>query len=517
MWLSEWYCFVYFDFYNWTFFILRPKGLNFFLIWFDPKDCFFSYESQNRTLFEHDWKNWTLWIRLKELNHSFSEWLKDLNFFWNMTQWIELFFNLTQRIEPFLSLKRIEPSSSFSWRKELNPFFGDSIEHFSDPKNWTFFLNTTHRIELFFWNVTQRIEQDFQKFDSKNWTLFTRRQRIEPSSQNDTKNWTLLWTWLTETFLNYNSKNFFLMKYDSQNSKNWTFFSQMSQRIELSEEKHYSQNWTWVIEIEPFFFTWLKELNLFFWLWLKELNFFDYDSKNWTFDYWLKELNLSLKNDSKNLFSHDSKNLTFFEYDSKNWTLLWTWLTETFLNYNSKNWLFFLVKYLTHKTKRIEPSLSWLKELNQFFWRLNWTLFWSTELNILFEHDSQNWTLFECDLNNWTEFSKILTQRIEPSSQNDSKNWTFLKIIWLQDVLNFFVTREMELFFNLDQKNWDFFSSISLKNDWPFFVHDSQNWTFFQHDSQNWTLLKNMVHRDWTLLFNMTQRKWVHFLVWLQE
>ena len=228
--------------------------MNFFLIWFDPKDCVFSYESQNRTLFEHDWKNWTLWIRLKELNHSFLRMTQRLELFLEYDSMDWTFFNLTHRIEPFLSPKRIEPSS-FSWRKELNPFFGDSIEHFSDPKNWTFFLNTTHRIELFFWNVTQRIEPDFQNFDSKNWTLFTRRQTIEPSSQNDTKNWTLFWTWLTETFLNYNSKNCFLVKYDSQNSRNWTFFSVWLKELILFLECD-SKNWTLFFNIaqriEPF-------------------------------------------------------------------------------------------------------------------------------------------------------------------------------------------------------------------------------------------------------------------------
>ena len=79
----------------------------------DSENCFFSCDSKNRTLIECDWKNWTLWIRLKELNHSFfSEWLKDLNFVWNMTQWIELscfhdskkmnlLFSVTQRVEFF--------------------------------------------------------------------------------------------------------------------------------------------------------------------------------------------------------------------------------------------------------------------------------------------------------------------------------------------------------------------------------------------------------------------------------
>ena len=67
--------------------------------------------------------------------------------FFNMTQRVELFFSVTQRVE--------------------------------------FFLNTTHRIELFFgmWlkelnpfflNITQRIEPSSQK-DSKNWTFFKKK------------------------------------------------------------------------------------------------------------------------------------------------------------------------------------------------------------------------------------------------------------------------------------------------------------------------------------------------------
>ena len=72
LWLLEWYCFVYYDPNKLNFFFLiRPKGLNFFdwlIDWFDPKDCFFSYESQNRTLF----------LNTKELNLLFS-WHKELN------------------------------------------------------------------------------------------------------------------------------------------------------------------------------------------------------------------------------------------------------------------------------------------------------------------------------------------------------------------------------------------------------------------------------------------------------
>ena len=128
--------------------------------------------------------------------------------------------------------------------------------------------------------------------------------------------------------------------------------------------------------------------------------------------------------ESNTFFEHDWK-IEHSEYDSKNWTLFFIRMTqrlELCLEYDSMDLNFFF-----NLTQRIELFFNMTQELNpfchskelnllfhdaknwtHFFWRLNWTLFWSTELNILFEHDSQNWTLFECDL------------KIEP----DSKNWT---------------------------------------------------------------------------------------------
>ena len=285
LWLSEWYCFVYFDFYNWTFFILRPRGLNFFfdliwpkglffLIWFTESNTFWTRLKESNTFWTRLKESNTFWTRLKELIHSFfSEWLKDLNFFWNMTQWIELFFSI-----------RLKELNLFCHSKELN-----LLLLFHDAKNWTHFSET--QLNTF---LIPRIEHSF-------WTRLTELNSF--------------WMWLRQ--LN-------------------RIFKNLTQRIESSSLV---------------------------------------DSKNWTlFTKWLKELNL------------------FEDY-----------LTPRCFN---------------------------------FLW-----------------------------LGRWNFFS-----------------------IWI---------KELRLFF----------SSISLKNDWPFFVHDSQNWTFFQHDSQNWTLLKNMIHRDWTLLFNMTQRK----------
>ena len=250
-----------------------------FLLWLKETNTFlntteriehFEDDSKNWTFFFHDTKSWTSCQCDSKSWTFFPVSLKELNFF----------FQYDSRIDTFLSLERIEPSSFMTQRIEPI-FFGDSIEHFSDPKNWTFFLNTTHRIEpLFFWNVTPRIEPDFQKIDSKNWIWL----KDWTFFQYDPKNRTLCWMWLK--VLNPLHKR--------------------TQIIGLFQEKLTQR-------IEPFWsFFWLQELKTF--LRLGRWNFFS---------IWIKELSVS-------------STIT-----QKWWTLFWTWLTETFLHFHSKNCFFF--------------------------------------------------------------------------------------------------------------------------------------------------------------------------------
>ena len=168
---------------------------------------------------------------------------------------------MTQKIEFF-----------WIWHKELNFFWMWFKVFFSKKKT----LSIEH-----FENMTPRIEPDFGKYDSQNWThLFHLTQRIEtllskwlkelnPSVQHDSQYWTIfstlnhrIWTWLK--VLNH----FSLKKY---NSKNWTHFT------------------IWLIELNPFpkclneldfFFEHTQRIELF-WIWFKELNFFECDSNNW--------------------------------------------------------------------------------------------------------------------------------------------------------------------------------------------------------------------------------------------
>ena len=174
----------------------------------------------------------------------------------------------------------------------------------------------------------------------------------------------------------------------------------------------------------------------------------------------------------------------------------------TFKKYNAKNWMFFWI---------------WLTELNHSFW------IWLQELNLFvnicffikkkihrFEHFSTWLRENEPDFQN-------LTQRIEPSSQKDSKNWT------LKDYL-ILTTKP-----SYDSRNWTFFFVFeSKKLSFYFQIYDSNYWTFFWTELtelntfKNMTrrtgpFLKNMTHRNWTLLFNMSQRKWLHFWSWLKE
>ena len=176
----------------------------------------------------------------------------------------------------------------------------------------------------------------------------------------------------------------------------------------------------------------------FFVMWLTELNFFletttqrivfSYVSKNRTLN-WIRLKALNTLNTTQRVepsFQCDAKSWTFFQYDSKNWTF--------FLN----------------TTHRIEPGM-WLQELNPSYST------WLKELNL-----TQELNFFPI----WPKESNTLlnvTQRIEPSSQKDSKNWSFSK----KDSKNLNLLedsrlQELKLFLCLGR--WNFFFQLESKN-----------------------------------------------------
>ena len=168
LWLLEWYCFVYFDFYNWTFFILRPKGLNFF--WFDLTQWivfsqmshriehffFFLNTTERIEHSEYDSKNWTTLSQNDSKTWTFSGiWLNGLNFFqFDSKNW-----------------------TFFCHSKELN-----LLLLFHDAKNWTHFSET--QLTTF---LIQRIEPSFHKCLEELNFLKNMTHRTEPFSM-----------WLTE-------------------------------------------------------------------------------------------------------------------------------------------------------------------------------------------------------------------------------------------------------------------------------------------------------------------------------
>ena len=196
---------------------------------------------------QHDSKNWTLLFNmtqrtepfcstwLKEFNPSFSTWLKELNpFFWTWLKEIEPF------LQHSLKLNSLFEHDSKNWTIFLWGNITQNIEHILqyDSKNWTlfsiclneldFFFEHTQRIELTFLNMTQRFE--LFSMGIKNWALIL--------------NWftslNFFWIRLTElNFFEYASKNWtlFVLLYDSMN---FTIFwnkihradFQMIQRIE---------------------------------------------------------------------------------------------------------------------------------------------------------------------------------------------------------------------------------------------------------------------------------------------
>ena len=311
------------------------------------------------------------------------------------------------------------------------------------------------------------------QFDSNNWIWL---KALNPPFQYDSKNWTLFWTWLTETFLSYhNSKNCFVKKYDSQNAKNWTFFSQMTRRLDFSFsnmsdrnnfffwKKDDSKNWFSenINQIIQTLFWWLKELSSFF-FWK------DMTHRNWTFFHMTQRIE------------------PFFEYDSKNWIFMIFWLKELNLF-----WIWLENLNFLNVTHRIE-LFYWLKEMSSFF---------QNDKDFV-EYDSKNRTfVWICpkELNLFWNF----TQWIEHSAQKDSKNWT------LKDYLN--------------NKTFLWIGKLGL-----FFLFDSKNWTFSQYHSKIIDLF-DMTHRIELFFFEeydslrlnpsflLESKKMTPFLAWLKE
>ena len=173
--------FLEYDSQNWTSFSENDsKNCNLFLQKVSPRiDLFFECDSKNWIFFNMTLRKvlfCLLWLKAIEPlfqypTHRIEHLLID-RLIWRTE--LNIFSLMSHRIEHFWTRKNW--TFFFSWRKELNHFFffGDSIEHFSDPKKLNILFEHDSQNWTLFWNVTQRIEPDFQKNDSKNWSLFTK-------------------------------------------------------------------------------------------------------------------------------------------------------------------------------------------------------------------------------------------------------------------------------------------------------------------------------------------------------
>ena len=296
----------------------------------------------------------------------------------------------------------------------------------------------THRSEIFFMNIIQRIE--------------------------------LLWIWFKEVSL-------FLTWL-----KKWTFLSNMTQRSELF--------WTF----EPLLLVWRKELNFFLDLTQRIEPFSRSDAKNWTF--------LVFQCDSKNLsvFLKMTQRIFWIWFKELNFCQIYTTQSQRIelffsLRLNESNtfcmWFmfsndlknFFLEKFfkelIFHMTQRMVPDA---KTWNFCFWNL------IQRFGLFFFKHSQTWSFFqwlkELDLVfQMTQIIEIfqMTQRMEPSFQyvwmnwthliDDSQNWTF----FLNPTHRFFHFLNMTFL-----RNWFFW--IRFK-EWTFSLIRPKNWTFLWYDS----------------------------------
>ena len=249
-WLSERYCFVYFD-SNKNRFQNTTQNWTFLIDWFWSKGLFFLFSKT----FEHERmtqrietqlfpKNWNSFWMTHRIELFFGMWLKELN---------RIFKKLTQRIEP----RRLKEFFFTKWLKELN-LFSQSMTF----NNWTFWKIWLKELTCF--KMTQRIEPFpffvlwmtllerycFVYFDSNNWTVF----KIRPKGLN-------FFDWLINmiqrivfSLMSHRIEHFFWTR------KNWTFFF------------HDAKNWTHFLERLNWTLFRSKELNILF----------EYDSQNWT-------------------------------------------------------------------------------------------------------------------------------------------------------------------------------------------------------------------------------------------
>ena len=284
----------------------------------------------------YDSKNWTFFFFSKNLRidpflpiwltpriqafWTFSYDLKELNTFLKMIQRIEPFLKMTRRLE--LSFyKCLIKLNLFEKRTRRLDFLKRSIKYrnfifMTQRIEFFFFLkNMTHRTEPIFWHVTQGIEPFFPT-----WLI-----KIEPFFS----------TWLTE-----------LNPFFGIWLKELKFLHGfLTQRIELF------LNMTRKIEL----FLWLKELSSFF---QNDQDFVEYDSKNRTFFLNMSQrIEPFLKICSKNFFQYMIHRIelifsalptewNIWEYDSKNWTFI-------AIKHDTKNWTSCEIKL----TQRIEPSV----------------------------------------------------------------------------------------------------------------------------------------------------------------
>ena len=482
------------------------------------RTSFLEHEAQNWTslvlnmthgiepFFQFDSKNGTLFLNMTQRTESFfSKWLKELNLFSqsDAKNCFFFFFSLTRRIEPsFLNMSQwIEPFCRLTHRIEPCFFVSIWLKDLTPLKKYDFQeLNL-----LIIWIKGL----NFWKCDSKYWTLFfNMSQRIEPTFP----------TWVKELI--------FFFEHDSQK-----LFKIITQRIDF-----FSWNMTYKAQrIETSFHTWLEELNLtqglnfFEETWLTELNHFSCDSRSWTL-----LSNISQRNWTFSL-NTDSKNWTFlFEYWRKELNLFsWIWRKDWSCSlkfWQKKNWAFFF-----NLTQRIEPSVwIWLKK-RTFFFRYaykNWNPISKISLQEL--NFVKNMTQ---RIERFLLFKRNLTQRFFWNSKNgtlfqkyDSKNWTLFRTLRMKLFYKYGLLQEFNPFepfqmtqrigpISHDSKNWTFFCttqrielfSVSLK-EVNFFLHLTQRiepyWIITQRIESSFSWLKEL---NLFFFLECDSKNWIFF------
>ena len=158
---------------------------------------------------------WTCFNELNLLLFDVTQRVEPFSWKEDTTQRIDPFMNMTPRIEPFFEYASKNCHLFSVWLKELNPLFWtclNELNPFVWLKELNFFFTMTQKKMSPLKKVCFKEFQHFLNQRLERFFLFDVTQRIEPSFLHNSKTWAF-WTWLKQLVLFLFGSSFSLLRW----------------------------------------------------------------------------------------------------------------------------------------------------------------------------------------------------------------------------------------------------------------------------------------------------------------